>query len=115
MDMKKKLKLEMLIAHLSMLAIALFFVIIAAMMIVSCAGIKLPDRDHPLCKVPWENRLDCISNNECPDGHECAYRGSTIGKCTYIDCCDPWRGRGNHAMGRSWCSHAEEEIILEQK
>ena len=111
--MNKKHRIEMIIANIGVLAIVLFFVFIAAMMVTSCAGIRLPDRDHPLCSIPWENRLDCISNNECPENHECAYRGQTIGKCTYIDCCDPWRGRGNHAMGRSWCTHSEEKTVQE--
>ena len=111
--MRKKLKPEMLIGNLSVFLIVLFFVFIIAMMITSCAGIRLPDRNHPLCSVPWENRVDCISNKDCPDNHECAYRGQPVGKCTYLDCCDPWRGRGNHAMGRDWCTHQEEQTIQE--
>jgi len=111
--MDKKLNLDTLVGKVSMFAVALLFVFVAVMMITSCAGIRLPDRDHPLCDIPWDNRLDCISNNECPDNHECAYRGQTVGKCTYIDCCDPWRGRGHHAMGRSWCTHKEEQTTQE--
>ena len=98
----KKTDLEMLIGTLSVAAIALFFIMITVAMISSCAHIRLPDRDHPLCKVPWENRKTCLDASDCPEEFACARRGRSIGKCTYIDCCEPWR-HGPRLLGADWC------------
>ena len=106
----KKVDLEMIIGTISMAAIALFFCMIIIAMISSCSNIRfrLPDRDHPLCKVPWNSRIDCLDDSDCPQNHVCAHRGRAIGKCTYIDCCEPWRHGPRFLSTADWCTHIEE-------
>jgi len=108
---------EAILAKLGVLAIMMFFIFIAIAMISGCAGIniRLPDRDHPNCKIPWEQRPTCISGADCVDGFECAKRGTSIGRCTYLDCCDPWRNRRLN-MGGDFCGpnpkhHDDDDII----
>ena len=59
-----------------------------------CAGMSLPNRDHPNCKIKWSDRPVCIDASDCSDEFRCAFRGNNIGRCTYVDCCNPWRNRG---------------------
>ena len=95
---------EAIIAKLGVLAIIMFFIFIAIAMISGCAGIniRLPDRDHPSCKIPWEQRPTCIDGVGCAEGFLCAKRGSSIGRCTYLDCCEPWRN-GRLNSGDDFC------------
>ena len=88
----------------NMLKYCTIFIIVLA----GCAHISLPDRDHPLCEIPWEQRTDCISDAGCPDYFVCARRGQAVGRCTYIACCEPWRS-GPRLLGESWCEHNYEE------
>jgi len=74
-----------------------------------CGHVRLPDRDHPLCEKPWEKRTTCVSDAGCPDGFVCAHRGQAIGRCTYIDCCSPWRSGPKLHSGADWCEHYYEE------
>ena len=108
----KKQGLEMLIATLSMLAIMAFFVMIAIVMMSGCSHInfRLPDRNHPNCSIPWDQRPTCISSADCGLDYECAKRGSVIGKCTYIDCCEPWRHGPKLLNGASWCADVKFDV-----
>ena len=66
---------------------------------------RLPDRNHPSCQVPYSQRPTCLEDSDCAQNFLCAYRGgfsSIEGRCTYIDCCDPWRNRRLEG-GRSFC------------
>ncbi len=103
---------EAILAKLGIMAIMMFFIFIAIAMISGCAGIniRLPDRDHPNCKIPWEQRRVCISGADCVEGFECAKRGSSIGRCTYLDCCDPWRN-GRLNMGDDFCGPINKHTI----
>jgi len=80
-------------------------VIFTFILIASCAHWSLPNR--ALCVTPWEQRKDCISNANCTPEERCAKRGSAIGKCTLVDCCEPWRGRPSIKSGYDWCDHKE--------
>jgi hypothetical protein len=99
----KKQGLEMLIATLSMYAIIGFFIMIAIFLMTGCAHIGLPDRDHPNCSIPWEQRTTCLSGADCGEEYRCAKRGNPVGRCTYIDCCDPWRNGPRLMSGHDWC------------
>ena len=70
-------------------------------MTVGCAGITLADRTK--CTVPWGERPSCATDHDCDGDKICAHRGSSIGRCTLIDCCDPWRDNGRHGGGDNWC------------
>ena len=72
---------------------------------------RLPDRGHPACKVPWQQRDRCLSDVDCKTGYLCAKRGQMIGRCTYLDCCDPWRQGPRLMQGEDWCTHRYEEKI----
>ena len=76
----------------------------------ACAHFSLPNRNHQLCNIPWDKRDPCLTDSDC-DGlpmHICAHRGQVIGKCTYIECCDPWRNGPRLMNGADWCSHKLE-------
>jgi len=97
---------QLYIAHLAKFAIMLFFIGISIAMLTGC-GLKyrLPDRSHPSCQVPYSQRPTCLEDSDCAQNFLCAYRGgfsSIEGRCTYIDCCDPWRNRRLEG-GRSFC------------
>ena len=79
-------------------------------MVTSCGHIRLPDRSK--CTIPWEQRKDCINETQCGPEEVCAHRGRTIGKCTLIDCCNPWRNGPRLMHGADWCTH--EEMILDK-
>ena len=103
--LSKSLRLEMIIAHLSIFAIFLFFIMIAAALVASCGHIRLPDRSR--CTVPWSKRVDCFTERDCGIEEVCAFRGRVVGKCTLIDCCEPWRHGPRFLGERDWCNHIE--------
>ena len=83
------------------------YFLIGSIVLAGCASWRLPNRAHPNCKIPWENRKTCISDRNCGPDEICAHRGQAIGKCTYIDCCDPWRSGPKLRGGADWCTHRE--------
>ena len=99
-------KKEMITVTLSVIVAALFFVVVATIMVSGCAHMSIPDRSQ--CVIPWEQRKPCISDKECSPDQTCAFRGLSVGKCTLLECCDPWRDRGKHATGKNWCTQEEE-------
>ena len=101
---------EMLIGTIAMYAIGLFFVMIMIVMISSCSHVRfrLPDRSK--CAIPWAERKDCIDERQCRPDEICAHRGRTIGKCTLIDCCEPWRSGPKLMGGYDWCTHEENQL-----
>ena len=101
---------EMLIGTIAIMAIGAFFLMIIITMVTSCGHIRLPDRSK--CTIPWEQRKDCINETQCGPEEVCAHRGRTIGKCTLIDCCNPWRNGPRLMHGADWCTH--EEMILDK-
>jgi len=103
---------EMLIGTIAMYAIVLFFIMIAIAMVTSCSHIRfrLPDRSK--CVIPWEQRKDCINDRQCGPEEVCAHRGRAIGKCTLIDCCEPWRNGPRIMPDADWCDH--KEVILDK-
>ena len=109
-ELTKKQRLEMIIATAAIYAIIAFFVMIAVTLISSCGHIRLPDRDHPNCSIPWNQRPTCTSPADCDLDYECARRGSVIGRCTYIDCCNPWRHGPKLLDGSSWCKDIKFEV-----
>ena len=106
-ELQEKKPPHMLVGPVT-LAITIFvFILIAILTITGCASIKfsLPDRDHPACQVPYSQRPTCLSDTDCAQNYLCAFRGgftSVEGRCTYIDCCDPWRNRRLEG-GRTFC------------
>ena len=96
-----------------LLVLAIAFVL--GMMTIRCAGteFRLPDRSK--CTVSWEDRKTCISDKECTRDEVCAHRGAAVGRCTLLDCCDPWRGRGQHVGGDDWCKRKSTEKDAEFK
>tara|TARA_R100000008_G_scaffold40584_1_gene23284 strand:- start:862 stop:1197 length:336 start_codon:yes stop_codon:yes gene_type:complete len=104
--MKKLINKELLFANaVSLIAVAILLFLAAALMISGCAHIGLPDRSK--CVIPWEERKTCVADSDCAPDQVCAFRGRAMGKCTLLDCCDPWRNR-NLETGKNWCSHEEE-------
>ncbi len=79
---------KLILIVLISLAMAVFF-----SFILGCAGIRLPNRDHPNCAIPYSQRPACLTNSDCSVGYLCARRGAPLGRCTYEDCCNPWRNR----------------------
>ena len=94
------------LAELVMWALLGFFMAVLITINCNCATWRLPDRDHSHCKIPWENRITCVIDAGCPADHVCARRRAGLGKCTYIDCCDPWR-HGPRLLGADWCEFKE--------
>ena len=105
-DRKEQVKYDMAEALKDLLAYAAVgFVLATFISAMCCAHWRLPDRTK--CVTPWEERKDCISNKECGYDQLCAKRGFAIGKCTLIDCCDPWRGQPGIKSGYDWCTQVE--------
>lgn len=104
-DQKETAVLEAKIGELAMWAILGFIIMMFVTSMFGCATWRLPDRTK--CVTPWEERKDCISNKECGYDQLCAKRGFAIGKCTLIDCCDPWRGQPGIKSGYDWCTQVE--------
>ena len=100
--------LEARLGALAMWAILGFIVMMFITSMFGCATWRLPDRTK--CVTPWEERKDCISNAECGWDEECAKRGFAIGKCTLLDCCDPWRGQPGIRSGYDWCTYEELQL-----
>ena len=85
-------------------------------MTVGCSGLNFNLPDRSMCTTPWEKRVTCRSDHECEGDQLCARRGTVEGRCTPIDCCDPWRNNGNHAMSNDWCKKDKsKETQLHQK
>ncbi len=109
-DMKnisEKRPSHLLVGPVTLAITFLVFLMIAILAMSGCAGIniRLPDRSHPACQVPYSQRPGCISDSDCAQNYLCAFRSgfnSVEGRCTYIDCCDPWRNRRLEG-GRSFC------------
>lgn len=89
------------------LVMAGFILVLAAAMISSCGHIRLPDRSK--CVIPWDERKTCVSDSDCAPDQLCAFRGRPMGKCTLVDCCDPWRNR-RLERGKSWCTNEEDPV-----
>jgi len=84
------------------------FLVLSAIILTSCSHIRLADPSN--CSVDWEERKPCITENECAPTQVCTFRyGLSVGKCSDLDCCDPWRDR-NLKTGANWC----EDNNLEQ-
>lgn len=108
--MKKLINKELLFANvLIVLAVVALLFLVAATMISGCATWSLPDRSQ--CVIPWEQRKTCVQDSDCAPDQLCALRGRAVGKCTLLDCCDPWRNKRMES-GKNWCSQ-EEEITSE--
>lgn len=108
MSKNKKIYWEMVIAEFAMWLILGFFIMIAASQC-NCGHIRLPDRSR--CVTPWEQRVDCIDDTQCGAEEICAKRGRTIGKCTLIDCCNPWRNGPRLMSGDDWCKGISSENL----
>jgi hypothetical protein len=100
------LKLEVICAKLVFLFCLGIVLLLLLSQIVGCGHVRLPNRDHPNCNIPHTQRPVCISNADCAQDFLCAKRGSEIGRCTYIDCCDPWRNR-RLEKGDSFCEGSD--------
>jgi hypothetical protein len=87
------LKAELFCAKIIFLILLSLAMAVLFSFLLACAGIRLPNRDHPNCAVPYSQRPLCVSTADCSMGFQCAYRGHALGRCTYEDCCDPWRNR----------------------
>ena len=72
---------------------------------VGCAGLNLNLPDRTKCTRTWEQGKECVSNVDCNESLDevCAFRGHPTGRCVMVDCCDPWRNSGQHALGDDWC------------
>ena len=107
--MKKIINKELLFANvITLFAVIVLLFLVAATMISGCGHISLPDRSK--CVIPWEQRKPCISDSECAPDQLCAFRGQAVGKCTLLDCCDPWRNRSLES-GKNWCTHKQETTV----
>ena len=105
-DQKERVRYDVEEALKDLLAYAAVGFILATLVIMTCCGhIRLPDRTK--CVTPWEERKDCISDRQCSYDQLCAKRGRVIGKCTLIDCCDPWCGQPGIKSGYDWCTQTE--------
>jgi len=93
--------------------IAISFIIILCLFVSCGIRFSLPDRNHPNCKIPWDQRKPCLDSSDCAPEHECAHRGFSVGRCTYFDCCEPWRNR-RLERGKNWCGLEEDEAIYRQ-
>ena len=82
-------------------------VFLVGRMAVGCSSLNFNLPDRSVCTTPWEKRATCHADHECEGDQLCARRGTIEGRCTSIDCCDPWRNNGNHAMGNDWCKKDE--------
>ena len=102
---KRRAAMAANIGAVAIIAIMGFFAFMIMAMMTSCGHIRLPDRSK--CVIPWEQRKDCINERQCGPEEVCARRGRTIGKCTLIDCCNPWRNGPRLMHGADWCSHNE--------
>ena len=107
---KRRAAMAANIGAVAIIAIMGFFAFMIMAMMTSCGHIRLPDRSK--CVIPWEQRKDCINERQCGPEEVCARRGRTIGKCTLIDCCNPWRNGPRLMHGADWCTH--EEMILDK-
>jgi len=96
------LKFELVCAKIVFLICAGLLFILLFSMALGCGHMRLPDRDHPACTIPYSQRPVCITDSECATGFLCAKRGWDIGRCTYQDCCEPWRNRRLEGGG-SFC------------
>ena len=104
--MKKLINRELLLSNAISLAVIVgLLFLVAAAMISGCSHMRLPDRSK--CVIPWDERKTCVADSDCAPDQLCAFRGRTVGKCTLVDCCDPWRNRRLES-GKNWCSHKEE-------
>ena len=108
MDKQSEEELAFSLANLFGFAILGFIIGVIFTSMSNCASWRLPDRSHPHCSVPWESRIVCLDNSVCTTDHVCARSGQAVGRCTYIDCCDPWRS-GPKLLGTDWCTHTEVE------
>lgn len=91
LPLNKSIKRKLFIVNLAFTGVLAFFLIIILSMITHCGHWRLPDRSR--CTIPWEQRPTCLSDNDCGREQLCAFRGNVIGRCTLVDCCDPWRNR----------------------
>ena len=106
--MKKLINRELLFANVvTMFAIYVLLFLVAATMISGCSHIRLPDRSR--CVIPWDERKTCVADSDCAPDQLCAFRGHAVGKCTLLDCCDPWRNRRLESE-KNWCTLEEETI-----
>jgi len=101
---------EAIIGSIAVWAIFGFFLIMFIATCCGCAGttFRLPDRNHPNCEITWEERPVCIQDSDCAEAFLCAKRGTSVGRCTYIDCCEPWRNRGLYPDS-SFCKDFQNE------
>ena len=106
----RKAKIEARIGELATWAIFSFLLMMFIATCTGCSGMtfRLPDRDHPNCAIGWEQRPVCIDSSDCAESFLCAKRGTSVGRCTYIDCCDPWRNRGLYPDS-SFCEDLQSE------
>ncbi len=111
MNKNKRLNIEMLIAKVSIFAIIMFFLMIAMALVFSCGHIRLPNRNHPNCSIPWNERPNCLTSRDCALDFECAHRGGAVGKCTYIDCCQPWRHGPRILNEADWCTDIKKRRL----
>jgi hypothetical protein len=100
--MVEHLKYEVVCAKVTLLICLGLALILLMSQLVACGHVKLPDRNHPSCNIPHTQRPICISDSDCASNFLCAKRGSAIGRCTYIECCEPWRNRRLEG-GESFC------------
>jgi hypothetical protein len=95
-----------LVGPVTLIVTLAMFLLIAILVMSGCTlSFRFPDKNHPACQVPYAKRPACYSHSDCAQDYLCAFRGdfySIEGRCTYIDCCDPWRNRRLEG-GRSFC------------
>lgn len=112
MKKKEDIDRELLYPGLcTFIAIVAILFLGAIMMLSGCGHIGLPDRSK--CVVPWEERKTCVADADCAPDQVCAFRGRTVGKCTLVDCCDPWRNKRMES-GKNWCSQEETTSTPQQ-
>ena len=90
-------------------------VFLVGRMAVGCSSLNFNLPDRSVCTTPWEKRATCHADHECEGDQMCARRGTIEGRCTLIDCCDPWRNNGKHATGNDWCKTKPAEKGAEFK
>jgi len=84
-----------------------FTLVFSAIFMIGCAGVKLGDRSN--CTTKWEERKPCISEGDCSPDQVCMFRnGISVGKCSDVDCCDPWRHR-DLKTGANWCENIKKQ------
>ena len=97
------LKVELFCAKIIFLLMLTLAMAVLFSFLLGCAGMRLPNRDHPACTIPYSQRPVCLTNANCSMGYLCSFRSGPLGRCTYEDCCNPWRNR-RLERGDSFCN-----------